>query len=247
MGKIIEGLFPSKKKKEKTVCAIIAAAGSGTRMGLDFNKLFLSIEEKPVIAYTIDSFEECDAVDDIIIVCSESDFSLVSDICSDFNYQKVSQIVTGGKTRQESIYKGLLATSGSEEIVLVHDGARPLVSEALIEAVINKARDKGAAAPAVPVKDTVKKVNSDLTVRSTVDRESLFCVQTPQGFGRNVILSAHEKAYKENIEATDDCALAEKLGQKVYIVPGESSNVKLTTPDDYFLISALIAYRGDYE
>lgn len=247
MAKIIKGLFPSFEKKENTVTAIIAAGGSGSRMGIDFNKLFLSIDERPIIAYTLDAFENCREVDDIIIVASEKDFAFVKEIVEAFGYEKVTSIVTGGATRQESVRRGLSALSDECEIVLIHDGARPLVTTQSIANCIEETRENGAAALGTPVKDTIKLADDDGFIKDTVPRENLYLIQTPQGFNRNLIVDAHNYATQNNLDATDDCKLVEALGKKVTIVPSESSNIKLTTPDDYFIISALLAYRGDFE
>lgn len=247
MAKIIKGLFPSFEKRENTVTAIIAAGGSGTRMGIDFNKLFLSIDEKPIIAYTLDAFETCHEIDDIIIVASEKDFTFVKEIVETFEYEKVKSIVIGGATRQESVRRGLSALSDDCDIVLIHDGARPLVSVQSIANCIEETRINGAAALGTPVKDTIKLADDEGFIKDTVPRDSLYLIQTPQGFDRNLIVDAHNYATENGVDATDDCRLVEALGTKVSIVPSESSNIKLTTPDDYFMISALLAYRGDFE
>ena len=247
MAKIIKGVFPTFQKKENTVTAIIVAGGSGTRMGIDFNKLFLSIDEKPVIAYTLDVFENCREVDDIIIVAAEKDFNFVKEIIEAFEYEKVSNIVVGGATRQESVKKGLSALSDDCDIVLIHDGARPLVTNQSVLNCIEETVKNGAAALGTPVKDTIKSSDTDGFIKDTVPRDGLYLIQTPQGFDRNLIVDAHNFALENGLDATDDCKLVEALGKKVAIVPSESSNIKLTTPDDYFIISALLAYRGDFE
>ena len=164
-----------------------------------------------------------------------------------FGYEKVSSIVTGGSTRQESVKKGLAALADECDIVLIHDGARPLVTSQSILNCIEETRTNGAAALGTPVKDTIKLSDSDGFIKDTVPRENLYLIQTPQGFNRNLIVDAHNYATENNLDATDDCKLVEALGIKVAIVPAESSNIKLTTPDDYFMISALLAYRGDFE
>ncbi len=247
MAKIIKGIFPTFEQKENMVTAIIAAGGSGTRMGIDFNKLFLSIEEKPIIAYTLDAFENCRSVDNIVIVASEKDFKFIKEIVEAFEYEKVSDIVIGGATRQESVRKGLMALSDDCDIVLIHDGARPLVTEQSILNCIEETIKNGAAALGTPVKDTIKSSDNDGYIKDTVPRDGLYLIQTPQGFDRNLIIDAHNYAIENNLDATDDCKLVETMGKKVAIVPSESSNIKLTTPDDYFMISALLAYRGDFE
>lgn len=246
MAKIIKGIFPTFQEKENTITAIIVAGGSGRRMGIDFNKLFLSIEEKPIIAYTLDVFENCLDIDDIIIVAAEKDFNFVKEIVEAFEYEKVSNIVVGGATRQESVRCGLSALSDDCDVVLIHDGARPLVTNQSILNCIEETVKNGAAALGTPVKDTIKSAK-DGFIKDTVPRDNLYLIQTPQGFDRNLIVDAHNYALENGLDATDDCKLVEALGKKVAIVPSESSNIKLTTPDDYFMISALLAYRGDFE
>ena len=145
MAKIIKGIFPTFQEKENTITAIIVAGGSGKRMGIDFNKLFLSIEEKPIIAYTLDVFENCRDIDDIIIVAAEKDFNFVKEIVEAFEYEKVSNIVVGGATRQESVRCGLSALSDDCDVVLIHDGARPLVTNQSILNCIEETVKNGAA------------------------------------------------------------------------------------------------------
>lgn len=246
MAKIIKGLFPAFELKENKVTAIIAAGGSGRRMGIDFNKLFLSIEEKPIIAYTLDAFENCRMVDNIVIVASEKDFNFIKEIVEAFEYEKVSSIVIGGATRQESVKKGLDALPDDCGIVLIHDGARPLVTDQSILNCIEGVINNGAAALGTPVKDTIKSAE-DGFIKDTVPRDGLYLIQTPQGFDRKLIVDAHSFALENSLDATDDCKLVEAMGKRVAIIPSESSNIKLTTPDDYFMISALLAYRGDFE
>lgn len=247
MGKIIKGLFPSYEKKDKKVAVIIAAGGSGSRMGLDFNKLFLSVDEKPIIAYTIDAFEFCTEVDDIIIVAAKRDIELIEDICHTFEYRKVKHIVEGGSTRQESVLNGLSKIEDTTDIVLIHDGARPLVSSKNIINCIENTQKYKACTLAVPVKDTLKRADDEENINKSVDRDNLFNIQTPQGFERELIVKAHNHALENKLSVTDDCSVVEAYGNKVKLIMGDSSNIKLTTPDDYFTISAIIAYRSDFE
>ncbi len=244
MGKIIRGDFnPNLKMRNKTT-AIIAAGGKGTRMGLDFNKIFLSVDSKPILAYTLDVFEAAPSIDSIVLVCSQEDMSLCQEIVSSFGYTKVKHFIKGGSTRQESVRNGLMAISPACDIVIVHDAARPLVTQELIDATIQAANTYGAAAVAVSPVDTVKRINGSI-IAETVDRNSLVLIQTPQAFRYEILKKAHENALRNHQLATDDCALAEMIGQTVTVIPGNKSNIKLTTPEDYAIISAYLScYRG---
>ncbi len=247
MGKIIRGVFDKHIKNNFNTTAIIAAGGTGSRMGLDFNKLFLMIDEKPVLAHTLDVFEKCQKVDEIVIIANENDIQTVKEIVEDFGYTKVKTIATGGKTRQESVYKGLLCVSEDTQVVAIHDAARPLVNPLVINQCIEAASEFGASAAGVPAKDTLKRVDGQNMITETVDRENIVQIQTPQCFKKDIIIKAHEKAIEEGFSTTDDCAVVEKYGTKVKVIAGNSLNLKLTTPDDYYALSAFITYRGEFE
>jgi len=239
VGKILHGNFNSKIKLRKKTVAIIAAGGKGTRMGLDFNKIFLNIKEKPILAYTLDVFEYSSCIDAVILVCSNQDTALCKEIINRFGYEKVKAVVTGGSTRQESVRNGLNAILSPCDIVVVHDAARPLVTEEMLEKTIDEAYRTGAASVGVTPVDTVKNV-CGATILETVDRNSLILIQTPQAFKYDILVNAHENARKNHQLATDDCALCELIGQRVTVVPGSKANIKLTTPEDYALISAYL-------
>ena len=246
MGEIIRGLFDQKNTNQYKTTAIIAAGGTGSRMGLTFNKLFLTIDERPVISYTLDVFEDAECIDEIIVVCNEKDFALCNEIISDFSYSKVKSIVVGGASRQDSVYKGLLAVSSDTDIVVIHDAARPLLTEEILKDVVETAQENGAATAAIRPNDTVKVVQSDL-VKDTLDRNQLALIQTPQAFQKNIIMDAHQSAQKSHILTTDDCALAELMNVPVSVVPGSAMNIKLTTPEDFALICAILTFKGDYQ
>lgn len=239
MGKILHGNFNNKIKLRKKTVAIIAAGGKGTRMGLDFNKIFLTIENKPVLAHTLDVFENSDCIDSIILVCSNNDMPICKEIVQQFGFAKIKSVVEGGSTRQESVRKGLNAISSPCDVVVVHDAARPLVTEEMLEKTIDEAYKTGAASVGVTPVDTVKNVCGN-TILETVDRNSLILIQTPQAFKHDILVTAHENARKNHQLVTDDCALCELINQKVTVVQGSKSNIKLTTPEDYALISAYI-------
>lgn len=240
MGKILHGNFTPDH-----TTAIIAAGGSGSRMGLDFNKIFLDVDDKPILAYTLDVFEFSDCIDNIILVCKEADRSLCEAIIKRFAYTKVKTIVQGGSTRQESIRNGLSAVPSCSDIVLIHDAARPLVTEEMLKLSIEAARKNGAAAVGVSPVDTVKRIQND-TICETIDRNSLILIQTPQTFQKDLLIEAHETARKNHQLVTDDCALLELMGKTVKVVRGSKFNIKLTTPEDYEMISAyLTCYRKE--
>lgn len=245
MGKIIHGNFNSNIKLRKKSVAIIAAGGKGSRMELDYNKIFLSVNDKPILAYTLDIFEYASCIDAVILVCSEHDMPLCQEIVQDFGYDKVKTFVKGGTTRQESVRNGLNAINFPCDIVVVHDAARPLLTEQMLDSTIEEANRIGASSVGVSPVDTVKNVHNS-TILGTVDRNSLILIQTPQAFRYDVLKRAHENAYKNHQLVTDDCALCELINQTVTVVPGSKSNIKLTTPDDFAIISAYInSYRNE--
>ncbi len=213
-----------------TVSAVIAAAGSGSRMKSSVNKQFLLLDGIPVLAHTLKVFQDAEVIDEIVIVASEKELLSIGELVDKYNITKVKEITKGGATRQESVKCGLEKISGSR--VLIHDGARPFVTKDQIEEVAQKLLYCSAAAVGVKVKDTIKRVNKDNVIVETLDREELVQIQTPQGFVSNVIIDAHNRAEKEGILVTDDCALAEYMGIDVYVVEGSSRNIKITVPED---------------
>ena len=213
-----------------TVSAVIAAAGSGSRMKSSVNKQFLLLDGIPVLAHTLKVFQNAEIIDEIVIVASEKELLSIGELVDKYNITKVKSITKGGATRQASVKCGLEKISGSR--VLIHDGARPFVTIKQIEEVAQKLLYCSAAAVGVKVKDTIKRVNKDNVIVETLDREELVQIQTPQGFVSNVIIDAHNRAEKEGILVTDDCALAEYMGIDVYVVEGSSRNIKITVPED---------------
>lgn len=210
--------------------ALIPAAGRGERFGRGSNKVFAPIAGKPILAHTLAVFEACDAIDEIVLVTGQHELEAAGDLVGRFGFKKVSHIVAGGATRQDSVYAGLLKVTS--DIVAIHDAARPMVTCEIIERSIEEAEKSGACIVAVPVVDTIKSADSDMTVTGTVDRAHLYSVQTPQTFKTSLIREAFGKAIDEGFNATDDAALVENLGHKVSIVPGSYDNIKITTPSD---------------
>jgi 2-C-methyl-D-erythritol 4-phosphate cytidylyltransferase len=217
----------------KTV-ALIPAAGSGIRMKSKRAKQFLLLEGRPILAVTLEPFQECRDVAAVILVVPPDEVEYCKEeIVERFGLTKVERIVPGGKRRQDSVRLGLEATEGKYDLVLIHDGVRPLIEKWLLERVIEEAVTNRAVITALPAKETVKEVNELRHVVKTYNRERVWMVQTPQAFHYQDILKAHQKAVKEGWEeATDDALLVEKSGVTVKVVEGSEKNIKVTTPYD---------------
>ena len=212
------------------ISAIIVAGGKGTRMGADKNKILLPLMDKEIISRTVSAFEDCSLIDEIIIVTAQCDIKEVQMIIARDGYNKISHITEGGTLRQNSVYNGLKLAKG--DIVLIHDGARCLVTDAEICSVIADAKAFGAAAVGVKVKDTLKTIDKNGDIIATVDRENTVHIQTPQCFKASEITRLHQKASDDGIEVTDDCSIFEYYGQKVHLTEGSYDNIKITTPED---------------
>lgn len=218
---------------------VIPAAGQGKRMKAGMNKQLMELQNEPLIVRTLKVFENDEWCRGIIVVINEAERTQFEQLFSRFHIKKITAIVGGGKERQHSVYNGLRAIKNSD-IVLIHDGARPFVTIELIHQLVNEAKEHGAAIPAVRVKDTVKKVRGQF-VEETVERSSLWAVQTPQAFHVSLVLRAHEQAQKDGYIGTDDASLVERIGGKVKIVEGDYRNIKLTTPDDLLFAEAILS------
>ena len=216
--------------------AVIVAAGSASRMG-GIDKVMAPLGGEPMILRTVRAFEDCEAVKEIVIVTREDLMGPIAELCSGFT--KIRSVVQGGSSRQESVKLGLLAFSKEVRLAAVHDGARPLVSGELIDKVIRAAHSYGAAAPAIPVKDTIKVLEGGF-IAATPDRSTLRAVQTPQVMDRDLLLGALEKAEQEDIALTDDCSAVEHIGMRVRLVEGEERNLKVTTPLDLKIAELLL-------
>ena len=230
-----------KKRQEPCCSAVVVAAGSSTRMGMD--KLMLPLDETPVIVYTLRAVQAAPSVGEIILVTREDLIVPMSQLCQDYAISKVAKVVLGGASRTQSVRLGTLEVSGDAQVIAIHDGARPFVSAEVIERAVAQAMETGAAAPAVPVKDTIK-VAHDGVVESTPDRACLFAVQTPQVFESSLIKAALQKALDDGLELTDDCAAVERLGMKVALTRGDERNIKLTTPEDLAVAQAILELEG---
>jgi len=203
------------------------------------DKLFFTINDKPVLAYTIEAFENCKLVNDIVIVSREDRLTDIGNLCQLYNYSKVSTVVKGGENRLESVINGIHAVSSDAHLIAIHDGARPCIDTNIIEKTIHKAAKGGAAAPAIAITSTVKKVSGEVIER-TVDREGLYEVQTPQIFRSEIIRAALTKAYRNSVDVTDDCMAVEMMGMLVHIVEGSRRNIKITNNQDFRVVEAFL-------
>jgi 2-C-methyl-D-erythritol 4-phosphate cytidylyltransferase len=216
--------------------AVIVAAGSASRMG-GIDKVMAPLGGTPMVARTAAAFQNCDAIAEIVIVTRPDLIRPISALCAGMD--KVRAVVAGGSSRQESVWLGLNALSEDIQLAAIHDGARPLVSNLVIDRTVRAANSYGAAAPAVPVKDTIKVVKGGL-VEKTPERATLQAVQTPQVFDFDLLRGALKQAEEEKAAVTDDCSAVERLGMKVKIVEGDERNLKVTTPMDLKIAEMLL-------
>lgn len=220
--------------------AVILAAGSGTRMKSDKSKLLLEINGKTVIERTVEAFSKISEIDEIIVVIRESDLNEFEKHLSKYDLS----YCFGGATRQESVMNAV-ETIDECDLIIIHDGARPLVTEKEITDTINKAKETGAAAVGVTPKDTIKIVDENLQIVGTPDRSNLISIRTPQVFDFSQYLKAIDLAKKQGKDFTDDCRLVENLGRKVNVVIGEYTNIKITTPEDIPMAESILTMRGE--
>lgn len=222
------------------VSAVIVAAGQGVRMGSSKPKQYLLLGNRPILAYCLRAFDLCAAVDKLYLVVPESDMDYCRfEIVLPLQLKKGVQLVAGGPLRQVSVYNGICQIQDKQGLVVIHDGIRPFIRPDCIQRCINGAEETGACVLAVPVADTLKKVNRSGLIDGTVDREGIWQAQTPQVFAYELIVRAHEKARGEGFIASDDAALVERLGGRVKIAAGDRNNLKITTPEDLQYARAL--------
>jgi len=225
----------------KKIAVIIAAAGSGNRMGSGIPKQYLEILGKPVLTRAVEAFTENAFIDEIYIVVSRDyEEHCRKEYIGKECFAKVKQIVCGGAERQDSVFAALSVIPAEVDFVLVHDGARPFITDTVIDALVESTARHGAAVAAVPVKDTVKSAVNGV-FSETLDRSRLYSIQTPQGFDRRLLLTAYGKAFAENFYGTDDAVLVEKMGEKVYLVKGDYNNIKITTKEDIAMGEAILS------
>lgn len=222
---------------------VIVAAGTGSRMNMGINKQFIKLEGKEIIAYTIEKFYNNSNIEDIVVVVKEdeSDF-FKKEILDKYNFKNI-KIAYGGKERQDSVYNGLKLLDKKCHVVLIHDGARPFVSDKIIDNCIKEAKNHKAVVVGVPVKDTIKVIDKDKYIVDTPNRSVLWSVQTPQIFDYNILIDAYKDAFKNGFYGTDDAMLVERIGYKVKMVEGSYNNIKITTQEDLNLGSQILSVQ----
>lgn len=238
--------LPCCRKKEETphCSAVIVAAGSSQRMGSD--KLLCNLGIMPVLAWTLLVFQDCELVDEIVVVTRMEKIEEVAELCKKYRIEKTSKVISGGATRMESALAGVSEVRKRAKLIAIHDGARPLVSTELIENTVRAAAKYQAAVPAVKSVDTLKLVEDGESVTGSLDREHVLRVQTPQVFDADLIKGALTFAAEKKLPLTDDCSAVELMGVKARMVPGEEDNIKLTTPRDMLFAAAILKDRGEY-
>lgn len=243
MAGLFKHLWKGNRQKPVRCVAVVPAAGNASRMnGLD--KVLVSVGEFPVLVHTLRALSACSLISGIVVVTREDLILPISQMCHDYGLEKVTKVIRGGSSRTESVYAGLTEVDEKAQLIAIHDGARPLVTPELIERTVYAAMEHAAAAPAIPVKDTVKQARQG-HVLATPDRSELFAVQTPQVFDADLIRGAVRKALDDQAELTDDCSAVERLGLPVYLVDGEDTNLKITTPTDILLAEGILS-GGEY-
>ena len=211
---------------------VIVAAGTGSRMNMGINKQFIKLEGKEIITYTIEKFYNNSNIEDIVVVVKEDESEFFKkEILDKYNFKNV-KIAYGGKERQDSVYNGLKLLDEKCDVVLIHDGARPFVSDKIIDKSIEEAKEHKAIVVGVPVKDTIKVIDNDKNIVDTPNRSVLWAVQTPQTFDYNILIDAYKDAFKNKFYGTDDAMLVERIGYKVKMLEGSYNNIKITTQED---------------
>ena len=237
---VLSGIF--RRGSEPPSCsAVIVAAGASLRMAGE-DKLYKEICGLPVLAHTLMAFEKCGAVREIIVVVRWEYLEVVAAFCRSYGIDKAVKIMTGGETRLESVINGVFAVSKDAGYIAIHDGARPCIENSVIEGALKEAVRSHAAAPAVPVSSTLKKVKDGVIIE-TIDREGMYEIQTPQVFSADLIKAALTNARKKSVEVTDDCMAAELIGFPVHITEGSAYNIKITTKDDLLMAEAILLKR----
>ena len=233
-----------KKSNRPRCAALVAAAGSSSRMG-GVNKLLQPLDGIPVLARTLMALQNARGIDEIIVATREEDLAEIAHLCHTYGITKCTKVIRGGESRAHSVMLAALEAGTETELLAVQDGARPLVTPELIDDVIAAASRSGAAAPAIPVKDTIKRVKEDGAVAGTLERSALRAVQTPQVFQADILKAALQSVFEQGIEVTDDCSAVEKLGKAVYLIDGDEANLKITTPMDLVLAEAILRAREE--
>ena len=234
----------SRARQAPRIVAIIPAAGLGLRLGGSVRKQFRLLGGLPLVVHSLRVFQSSDVIDAIVLAVPESDLAYCrTDIVEGHEFTKVIDVVAGGRERQDSVRNALAVVDEQVEIVLIHDAVRPCLTDTMVKDVVAAAIADGAAIVALPMRDTVKQVGNGRVIERTVDRKTLWLAQTPQAFRRDWLKEAHQKAYTEKIDATDDASLLEWMGRPVIVVEGSGENIKVTRPEDLLIGEAILASR----
>ncbi len=237
----LKRMLTKHRDKKKFCTAIVAAAGSSSRMGGE-NKQLLPLQGIPVLIRTLQALDAAETVDAMVIATREEDIVTIAELVRTYGIAKPVTVVAGGATRVESVLKALSHAPEGTTLFAVQDGARPFVTAEIINETVRKAEQCGAAAPAIPVKDTIK-VAAERIVMNTPDRKRLFAVQTPQVFDADLLKAALQSAVTDGAEITDDCSAVERIGKEIYLTDGSEENIKITTPFDLVLAEGILNWR----
>ena len=241
---MLEGLkrtLQKQRSRRKFCTAVVAAAGSSSRMGGE-NKLLLPLQGVPVIVRTLQALQDAEYIDAIVVAAREEDLVSMAELFRTYGIAKPVTVVRGGETRLDSVLLAMAQAPAETTLFAVQDGARPLVTKRVIDEAVQKAMACGAAAPAIPVKDTIK-VAEERVIRSTPERSTLFAVQTPQVFDADLLKAALQSARESGAEVTDDCSAVERLGKEIYLTDGSDQNLKITTPSDVAAAEGILNWR----
>ena len=225
----------------KPICtAVIVAAGKGKRMGTEISKQFLPLCGKEILSHTVEKFEKAADIRDIVLVTGSDSLQDVKDMVQEYGWKKIISVTAGGKERPDSVWNGLLEVSADTEIVLIHDGVRPFVTEDILNLSIETALEMGGCVAGVPAKDTIKVCDAENIAVATPDRSTLWQIQTPQTFQKELILKAYTQAKEDGFVGTDDASLAEHSGYPVKVIMGSYRNIKITTKEDLLIGEAFL-------
>lgn len=234
----------TKHRDKRMFCtAVVAAAGSSSRMGGE-NKQLLPLGGIPVLIRTLQALDAAETVDAMVVATREEDIPAIAELIRSYGIAKPVTVAAGGAMRVESVQKALAFAPAETNLFAVQDGARPFVTPALIDETVRKAAQCGAAAPAIPVKDTIKTAAEHI-VTGTPERKTLFAVQTPQVFDADLLKAALQSAMEQGAEITDDCSAVERLGKEIYLTDGLEENIKITTPFDLILAEGILRWREE--
>lgn len=242
-----------EEKKKPFYTAIVLAAGSGCRMQSDQKKQFMDLCGRPMVVYSLSAFEQNETIDSIVLVVPKEDLAYAAELCMLYQFKKVKAIAAGGSARFRSVFSGLCTAPKETDYLLIHDGARPLVSQELIDRACESVRLTRACVAAVPVKDTIKVGDQDGVAVQTLDRSLLWSVQTPQAFSYSLFADAYAKLYQtieeyhpDESKLTDDAVIVENMTDcKIRLIHGDYQNIKVTTPEDLIVAEAFLRARAD--